>query len=99
MAEGEGEKMTQWKQGESGNPKGRPRGGFPLSKALKEVLYANDGEALKAIVEKIVEKARAGDPHALKMLMERVDGPAKGERDRIADDRWVQISHWEDWRT
>lgn len=83
--------MTQWKQGESGNPAGRPRGAFPLSKALRDALQANGGEALREIVGKIIEKAKAGEPNALKMVMDRVDGPAVGYRERVADEVMLQF--------
>jgi hypothetical protein len=57
---------TRWKPGQSGNPKGRPRGAGEVSR-LRAVI----AEALPGILDALVEKAQAGDTAAAKLLLER----------------------------
>ena len=56
-------------EGVSGNPAGRPRGSKnALTLALEELL---DGEA-QEITRKAIERAKAGDHHALKLVLDRI---------------------------
>ena len=50
----------QWKPGQSGNPRGRPKG-VGLTERLRALLQKDDGRAMKAIVQAGV-KAALGDP-------------------------------------
>jgi hypothetical protein len=66
-----------FQKGVSGNPKGRPRKGRSLSEALEEVLKKKgpDGKPnYKALSEKLVQLAKAGDTVALKYIFDRVEG-------------------------
>ncbi len=63
----------RWKPGQSGNPKGRPKGSG-LSDRLREVLDADDGAALDAIVRAVVDAAAAGDAQFVRMIWERLEG-------------------------
>ena len=71
---------TRFKKGQSGNPKGRPKGSKNLKTILKEVInekvpVREDGKTrkitkLEAIIKQVVNKASTGDPRATKQLME-----------------------------
>ncbi len=66
-----------WKQGQSGNLKGRPKRGEDMASALRTVLRAKgeDGKQnKKAVAEKVVAMAKAGNTEAIKLIFERVDG-------------------------
>ncbi len=54
--------------GQSGNPKGRPRGIVDCRVQMRALLHlhAND------LVEKLIEMAKAGDPTALRLCIERL---------------------------
>jgi hypothetical protein len=57
---------TRWKPGQSGNPKGRPRGAGEIAR-----LRARIAEAMPGILAVLTEKAQAGDVQAAKLLLER----------------------------
>lgn len=69
---------TQFKKGQSGNPKGRPRGSLNiatiLARTLREKVVVNENgrrrtiTKLEAAVKQIVNKAAAGDAAAIKYL-------------------------------
>lgn len=64
----------QFKPGESGNPKGKPRGArHKATLAAQELL---DGEA-ETLSRKAVELALAGDTTALRLCLERIAPPRK----------------------
>ena len=65
-----------FKQGESGNPAGRPKGTRNKATLTMETLL--DGEA-DAITRKAIEKALEGDAAALRLCMERI-APARRDR-------------------
>lgn len=46
----------------------------PWSEAINRVLLANDGEKMRKLAEKIVEKALDGDVPALREIGDRVEG-------------------------
>jgi hypothetical protein len=63
-----------WKPGQSGNPKGRPKGSRNrVSVACDELL---DGEAEK-LTRKAIEMALAGDITAMRLCLERICPPRK----------------------
>ena len=57
-----------YKKGQSGNPKGRPKGIQDRRNQLRELL----GSRSKEIVEKAVEMALEGDPTAMRLVVERL---------------------------
>lgn len=82
-----------WKKGESGNPKGRPKGSLNRSTIVKKWLEANqktknpitsEDELLSQediITLAILKKARNGDVQAYKALMDSCYGTAKDTLD------------------
>lgn len=73
-------KTTRFKKGQSGNPKGRPKGSLNVatvfSKTLREKVMINEnGERktvskLEAAVKQLVNKAATGDTRSLRLLLE-----------------------------
>lgn len=72
---------TQFKKGQSGNPRGRPKGA--LNKATLAVQALFDDEA-KNISLKAVELALKGDTVALRLCLERICPPRR-ERTVLLD--------------
>lgn len=72
----------QWKRGQSGNPRGRPKRGATIAEALRvrgEHLVNPDGTtAFDVIMDKIYLLAMAGEEWAIKFISERTEG-------RVAD--------------
>lgn len=64
----------QFKPGQSGNPKGKPKGA--RHKATLAALELLDGEA-EALSRKAVELALEGDTTALRLCLERIAPPRK----------------------
>jgi Family of unknown function (DUF5681) len=62
-------KQRGFQPGQSGNPKGRPKGSRHRITVLAEALV--DGAA-EEIVGKVIERAREADPVALRLLMDRI---------------------------
>jgi hypothetical protein len=58
-----------YKPGQSGNPRGRPKGSKNKMKALAEGLI---GTNASKIVRKVIEMALKGDQACLKMCMDRI---------------------------
>lgn len=65
--------MARFKPGQSGNPKGKPRGTKHASTTLREAI-AND---LHAIVAALIEKAKDGDTGAAALLLSRTLPPLR----------------------
>jgi len=72
-------RRTRFCKGQSGNPKGRPRGAKNLAtlmeKVLKEpVVISENGKQRRitkreALIKQLVNKAIAGDPRSIKLLL------------------------------
>ena len=67
-------KRGQFKPGQSGNPKGRPKGARHRTTLV--ALELLDGEA-EALTRKAVELALEGDTTALRLCLERIAPPRK----------------------
>jgi uncharacterized protein DUF5681 len=65
-----------FEKGESGNPAGRPRGSRNRATLLMESLLADDAEA---IGRKAIAMAKQGDMAAIRLCMDRLSPPRKGE--------------------
>ncbi|MEF8718237.1 MAG: DUF5681 domain-containing protein [Candidatus Accumulibacter necessarius] len=63
-----------WKPGQSGNPKGRPRGS---RNRVTLVALAAMEEGADAIARKVVDMAKEGDMSAARLVLERLVPPAK----------------------
>jgi hypothetical protein len=72
-------RASQFKPGQSGNPKGRPKGSLNLvtvlARALRERVVINEGgrrreiSKLEAAVKQLTNKAASGDARAIQMLL------------------------------
>ncbi len=65
-------KSNGWKPGQSGNPNGRPPGTSETAR-----LRAAISEHIPEIIEQLLERAKAGDTQAARLLLERVLPPVK----------------------
>ncbi len=54
--------------GQSGNPNGRPRGIIDCRAQMRSLLH----DHAKDLVEKLIDMAKAGDPTAMKLCIERL---------------------------
>jgi hypothetical protein len=72
--------MPKFSKGQSGNPKGRPIGVADRRSQLRRLLEA-DAETL---IKKVVAQAKAGDPAALRLCMERLIAPLRSKDEPVA---------------
>lgn len=70
------EKAPGWKKGQSGNPRGRPRGS--RNKATLLAIAAMEGE-LSDVVRVVIDAAKAGDMAAARLVVDKLI-PAVRER-------------------
>lgn len=63
---------TAWKKGQSGNPKGKPRGSGAVQKLRDSI-----GQHIPSILDNLVMQAQGGDIQAARLLLERVMPPIK----------------------
>ena len=72
-----------FKQGQSGNPRGRPKRGQSFADALRSALKERDPQtkqtALTRVADAAVRKALAGDMGAIAFIAERLDGKVPDE--------------------
>jgi hypothetical protein len=64
---------ASWKEGQSGNPNGRPKKGYSITAWFQEMLNSNP-EVKDAIGKSIMKKALEGDTTAQKMVWSYMDG-------------------------
>ena len=84
----QGPKLFQ--PGQSGNPKGRPRGSRNRATLLAQELLGDEGET---IMRKAIELAKKGDKLALKLCLERIV-PRPGRRSRSTCPRSRRLTTW-----
>jgi hypothetical protein len=75
---------TSWKEGESGNPNGRPKKGYSITEYFKEMLNSKP-EVKDALTKSILKKALEGDTTAQKMVWNYMDGMPKQNMDLTSD--------------
>ena len=63
-----------WKPGQSGNPRGKPKGARHRATQLAEAMIGAEAEG---VIRKVIEGALAGDTVCLRLVMERIAPPAK----------------------
>lgn len=64
---------ASWKQGQSGNPKGRPKKGHSITEAVKEIMKS-DPKMKKKLVNKVLTMALDGDIAAIRLIWQYLDG-------------------------
>jgi hypothetical protein len=64
-----------YNKGQSGNPKGRPKGIIDKRTALRALLIPH----AQALIEKTVELAKSGDTTALRLCLERILAPIRAK--------------------
>lgn len=69
-----------WKPGQSGNPSGGQREKKFLA-ALDRAILQDNGERLRKSAEKLLDSASAGEPWAISMLADRLDGKPNQQLD------------------
>jgi hypothetical protein len=76
-----------FKKGHSGNPRGRPRSGQAMTDFIRRELSHKDANGVpqkRAVARKLIDLALAGDIHAMKYLIDRIDGKPKEMVDMAA---------------
>jgi hypothetical protein len=68
--------MAKFQKGQSGNPRGKPKGTRNKTTVLFERLLDENAEPL---IEKAIELAKAGDVPSLRLLIDRI-APARKDR-------------------
>ena len=73
-------KPWQFKKGQSGNPKGKPKGTRNKATIAAKDLFEQNSEA---ITQKIIDLALIGDMTALKLCLDRICPPIKAQAQNI----------------
>ena len=81
---------TKFKPGKSGNPKGAPGKGYSITEMFRE-MFANNPERKVALGEAIYEKARQGDPTAIKLVWSYMDGMPKQAIDHTSNGNTILV--------
>lgn len=63
----------QFKQGVSGNSKGRPKKGYSITEMMREMM-SNEPDTKEELARAVLDKAIAGDISAIKLIWNYMDG-------------------------
>jgi len=89
----------KWKEGESGNPLGRPKKEFSLTEGMREFLREKDPEKKlerkDILIQKTFSMAQRGDISAIKLLWNYLEGMPQGAGINI-DNRTLNINYTQD---
>ncbi len=77
--------LRPWKKGQSGNPKGRPKGQTITERLRQIVMIDNDGAAAEALAKMCVSYAAKGDFRFFKELIDRIDGKTPDKLEAVTD--------------
>lgn len=81
---------TQFKPGQSGNPNGRPKKGYSITEWFREMLSSKP-EVKEELGKAILDKAKAGDPTALKLIWNYMDGMPQQTTDITSDGEKIEF--------
>jgi hypothetical protein len=83
VGKGRPPRATRWKPGQSGNPKGRPKGSRPIGAVLQQILgqriaVTENGKtrllpALEVMLRRLANDAMRNEPAALKLMLSLFD--------------------------
>lgn len=74
MSGGNPPEEHRFKKGQSGNPRGRPKGSMTLTGFLRKALWEGDAERAKRIIDAMITKAEEGDISHIREILNRIDG-------------------------
>ena len=83
----------QFKKGQSGNPKGRPKKGLAIADILTEIgsrIVAKDKTLKEEVLEKAFDMALSGDLNAIKFIAERLEGSSV-QRMQVQNDNPIEV--------
>ena len=80
--------------GQSGNPAGNPKSKLFIA-TLERAIVQDDGKRLRAAAEKLLDLAAAGEPWAIQMLADRLDGKPSQQIDMAVGSRVEELSDGE----
>jgi hypothetical protein len=63
-----------FQSGQSGNPVGGPPNAKVFNETLRRAIKQEDGKRVRECVEKLLDRAAVGEPWAVQMLADRLDG-------------------------
>jgi hypothetical protein len=96
-------KATQFKKGQSGNPKGRPKGSRPVGAVLQEILgqriaVTENGKtrrlpALEVMLRRLANDAMRNDQPALKLILTLVDRYGESGESTLSVDEILSEDH------
>ena len=66
---------TPFPKGISGNPNGRPVGSVSINAELRRQLQ--EGTTAEMLVKRLIEQAMQGNSQAMKIVWDRIEGPAR----------------------